>query len=948
MFGALLICAATVLAAAAPGVALAAGDLSAAQDKASAARLAARATVLAHTLADERDGLTVRAAVPGGAAGSGLSAADRARTDRQVADVLPGAPADVRGALRGLDAVRHRALSGAGGPQRVAAAYQPLIDALDRLAGPSTAPLGRAADAAAVQRGDLVAALTAGGGQQALVAAARVARLQEQAALADFDAVAAAPLRARYDQTVTGADTAAADRDLTRLLDGPALDHADRALAAAAVQNALTARIALMRSVEASAATDEAQDAAADRDHRVTVLELRAALAALCLLLVVGILVNLFRSVTRPLAALHRWSRADPESGQGARVVGADEFAAVARRVNALTHEAQALRGRVHEVTAERTAAAGVGTALAAEREGLLRTRDELQRSRDDIARRLGAAAARNAQQITYVNLSLRTLGLVERQLALIEGLEVHEQDPDRLDTLFRLDHLATRMRRNSENLLVLTGTEHSHGATARPVPLVDVARAAVSEIEEYARIGVGEMPEARVAGRAADDVAHLLAELLDNAAAFSDPTAGVQVSGWLLENGEVILSVEDTGVGVPAGRLDAFNELLADADPAPPSAVSGMGLYVVARLAHRHAVRVQLRPRPDGGTTAVVVLPRLLVASVGPEEAFGPAAGDSAFAGGAPAGPLAGFPAPRAGRPPAVSASPTASTSAVAAERPADHQPVGRPEPFAPAASGHPPAGPAPVSGPLPVFGPAPVSGPVSWPAAVTGHMSVSGPAPVPAPGPDPGSAPVSGADPRPGSVSGPRLVSRPVPAPAAGLVPGSGLAPGSVPTPAAGLVPDPVSGPVPAPFSALGPAPVFDPGPSPDPGPGSVSGPRLVSRPVPTPAAGLVPGSVPEAGPGPGPAGLPRRVPRGGGPVPGEAGGRAGRPQERRRAGPVDAEALRRTLGGLQRGLDAGRRDAEREISGGTGPFRVRHTPGPGATGETVTVETEEATRP
>ncbi|MEW2519257.1 sensor histidine kinase [Actinacidiphila alni] len=655
LLAALLVCAVTVLAAAVPGVALAVRDLSRAQDRADAAQLTTRATVLAHFLADERDDLAYFAADGRqGEKGGGLPESSRSRVDRQVADVTADAPADLRTALAALPGIRQRALGGTGGPQSVVTAYQPLIDALGRTAGPVTSPLGRAVDAAAVQRGLLVSALTAGGGQPDLTAAAQVAHVQEQAALAEFRATAPAGLRDRYDRTVTGADTAQADRDLAALLDGPELTRADRDLGATPVNAALTARIGLMRTVEASAATDEAAAAAHDRDDHVTSLELRAGLTALCLLLLVAVLVTAFRGVTRPLAALHRWSRAEPDSGQGVEVIGSDEFAAVARRANALTQEAHALRARAADLTADRTRSLGVHGALSAERDALLRRQDELLRAQDDLTRRLAAASAQGAAQLTHVNLGLRTLGLVERQLALIEGMEDNEQDPERLETIFKLDHLATRMRRNSENLLVLTGTEHSHGAAARPVPLVDVARAAISEVERYERIRIQVLAVARVAGRAADDLSHLLAELLDNATSFSAPHAEVHVSGWLLEGGEVMLSVEDAGIGVPPERLAELNAVLADPDPAPPGTVSGMGLYVVSRLAHRHGIRVQLRPQKLGGTAAVVVLPRVLLPAAEPDEP--PATPVEAALAGEPLPVEAELPA---GEPPAAAPAP-------------------------------------------------------------------------------------------------------------------------------------------------------------------------------------------------------------------------------------------------------------------------------------------------
>ncbi|WP_202236103.1 ATP-binding protein [Actinacidiphila reveromycinica] len=666
MLAALLVCAAIVLAAAAPGVALAAGDLSSAQDRVDAARLASLATALAADLADERDDLAVSVAAGRPAAPT----ADQQRTDRRLAEATGGhLSADLRTALGTLTAVRRSARASSSAPAAVAA-YQPLVDAVGRAVGPVTAPLERATAAAAVQRGLLVAGLTATGTQRGLVADAQAARLQERAALAEFHAAAPVGVRTDYDQTVTGADTAEADRDLDQLLGGTELTPADRELGAGKVATALAARLSLMRGVASSAAADEAAGADAHRGHEVTVLELRAALAALCLILLVAVLVTLFRTLTRPLAALHRWSRTSPDSGQGSEVIGTDEFAAVARRVNALTHQAQGLRTRAAELDAEHAEAAAAHTALAAAHTALTsehsaltsehsalatdhravlaagaelaRTRDDLMRSREEIAEQLNRATARQATQVVHVNLALRTLGLIERQLALIEGMEEHEQEPDRLATLFRLDHLATRMRRNSENMLVLTGTEHSHGATARPVPLIDVARAALSEVERYERVRILAMPEGEVAGRAADDVSHLVAELLDNATAFSAPEAEVHLSGWVTEGGEVMVAVEDAGIGVPAERIDRLNALLLDPDPPAPGAAAGLGLYVVARLAHRHGVRVQLRPHANGGTSAVVVLPRLLVPGVDPlarvlpgrrEGAHAPAYGTSAQA---------------------------------------------------------------------------------------------------------------------------------------------------------------------------------------------------------------------------------------------------------------------------------------------------------------------------
>ncbi|SHK77836.1 sensor histidine kinase [Actinacidiphila paucisporea] len=719
MLAALLVCAAAVVAAAAPGVALGAGDLTAARDRAAAAGLETRTTVLAHDLADERD--DVAALVAAGAKAPKLPAADGARTDRQLADVLAaGPPAALRTVLAALPGARRAALAARAdhdGVQAAVTAYQPLIDALGRAGdAPGAGPLTRLAGAASVQRGLLVGALTQGGTQSALVAAARTAALQERAALADFRATAPADLRDRYDKAVTGADVAKADQDTAELLDGPELTRTDRQLGAAAVKSALTARIGLLRGVEVSAAADRAATAAHHRDHTVTILELRCALAALCLLLLAGVLVALFRSLTRPLAALHRWSRSDAESGRGVEVIGQDEYAAVARRANALTQEAQALRARAadlgNELTAQRGASQGARGALAgavAEKDALRRAHDELIAHVTELDRELSAAAARNAAHMTHVSLSLRTLGLVERQLALIETMEDQEQDPDRLATLFQLDHLATRMRRNSENLLVLGGTEHSHGATARPVPLIDVVRGAISEVERYERVRIEMLPGVRVAGRASDDVAHLLAELLDNATGFSAPTTEVLLSGQLLETGEVVVAVVDSGIGVPGERLDELNALLADPDPVPPGAVAGMGLYVASRLARRHGVRVRLHPLASGGTQAVVVLPGLLVPPVAPDEPPVTPLDPAAFTGGDPrryaAAPPVRLPA-QASSPDAVHgfAPPSDSPSDLPADLPAAPAPA---QPFVPA-----PAPLRPTPTPAAALAPSPENG--------------------------------------------------------------------------------------------------------------------------------------------------------------------------------------------------------------------------------------------
>ncbi|GHC49553.1 sensor histidine kinase [Streptomyces cinnamoneus] len=208
-----------------------------------------------------------------------------------------------------------------------------------------------------------------------------------------------------------------------------------------------------------------------------------------------------------------------------------------------------------------------------------------------------------------FTNLSRRSQGLIQRQLSLISELESREADPDQLSSLFRLDHLATRMRRNGENLLVLAGEEPGRRWT-RPVPLVDVLRAAASEVEQYERIELSGVPPTEVAGRVVNDLVHLLAELLENATSFSSPQTKVKVTGHALPDGRVLVEIHDTGIGLSPDDLAAINERLASPPTVDVSVSRRMGLFVVGRLSLRHGIRIQLRPSDSGGTTALVMLP--------------------------------------------------------------------------------------------------------------------------------------------------------------------------------------------------------------------------------------------------------------------------------------------------------------------------------------------------
>ena len=212
-----------------------------------------------------------------------------------------------------------------------------------------------------------------------------------------------------------------------------------------------------------------------------------------------------------------------------------------------------------------------------------------------------------------FETMSRRSRSLVDQQLSLIERLERSEEDPDRLDTLFRLDHLAARLRRNSANLLVLAGAQLSRDQR-EPVQLSTVVQAAVSEVEDYRRVQPAAMPDCTVAGAVAGGLIHLLAELIDNALRYSPPTAPVRVSAAPARDGGVLLRVSDAGLGMNDSDRRIANMRLQSDGEVTPDYARHMGLLVVSRLAAPHGIRVRLRgpAMSEGGqgTTAEVYLP--------------------------------------------------------------------------------------------------------------------------------------------------------------------------------------------------------------------------------------------------------------------------------------------------------------------------------------------------
>ncbi|TXS39262.1 ATPase, partial [Streptomyces sp. or43] len=211
-----------------------------------------------------------------------------------------------------------------------------------------------------------------------------------------------------------------------------------------------------------------------------------------------------------------------------------------------------------------------------------------------------------------FVNLARRSQVLVHRQLNLLDSMERRADDPDELSDLFRLDHLTTRMRRHAESLIILSGAAPGR-AWRMPVSLTNVVRAAVSEIEDYARVEVSRLPDAAVKGTAVADLTHLLAELVENAAQFSPPHTKVRITGEPVGNGYA-LEIEDRGLGMGAELLGDANRRIEQAEALDLFDSDRLGLFVVSRLAVRHRIKVQLRTSPYGGTTAVVLLPTALL----------------------------------------------------------------------------------------------------------------------------------------------------------------------------------------------------------------------------------------------------------------------------------------------------------------------------------------------
>src|SRR5690349_13560294 len=217
-------------------------------------------------------------------------------------------------------------------------------------------------------------------------------------------------------------------------------------------------------------------------------------------------------------------------------------------------------------------------------------------------------ARLRKGVNQVFLNISMRNQSLLHRQLGMLDSMERRTSEPEALADLFRIDHLTTRMRRHAEGLIILSGSVPGRG-WRDPVPVVDVLRAAVAEVEDYVRVDVNSESEDLVAGSAVSDVIHLIAELVENATVFSPPNTRIEVRAERVGTG-LVAEVEDRGLGLSPDELDDINARLASPAEFDLTHSEQLGLFVVSRLAARHAIKVSLRRSVYGGTTAVVLMP--------------------------------------------------------------------------------------------------------------------------------------------------------------------------------------------------------------------------------------------------------------------------------------------------------------------------------------------------
>jgi signal transduction histidine kinase len=362
--------------------------------------------------------------------------------------------------------------------------------------------------------------------------------------------------------------------------------------------SAMNTKLDRMKQVESALSNGVLDLAVSSSNRAVRQAVIDSALVLLALLLALGVSILMARNIVRPVSRLRREALATAYERLPDAVARLRSSDAVASRTSE-ADLAETLRSRAERPNNE---LGQLGSAFDA-------MHDEAVR----IA--LEQAALRSQVGSMVVNLSRRSRAMVNRLLTQLDRMEAGEEDSDRLDELFRLDHLATRMRRNDESLLVLAGARAAR-QRGEPASLLDVVRAAQSEVEQYARIDTDEVdPGVYVNGAGTDDLAHLLAELMENATQFSQPATRVTVRTRRLHDG-VLLEIDDQGIGIVAEELADFNRRLHEAASVEVASDRRLGLFVVGKLAARFGVDVSLLRLPDGTRVRVRLPNSLLLAA--------------------------------------------------------------------------------------------------------------------------------------------------------------------------------------------------------------------------------------------------------------------------------------------------------------------------------------------
>jgi signal transduction histidine kinase len=603
------------------------GQATSLNEFASQLRAGEQVTTLIHDLQRERDRAAGEMAAAASRSGRG---ADAARiqaalepayrlTDRSVAefrrvagplansnDAWQEAYARADEVLNQLPAIREAVPGGSVLPSTITTAYTRRIETLLLLLAEPTpgnqrpdltdavqryAQLARAKESVSVFRGQLYALARAGRSYSAAdLEELNALRARQLTALAAFRAVATPDQVVRFEQMAgrTPFQSASTLED-SSLLGRPTLPNASNWWSIS------EQRHDLLRGLETSVLDDAVRlaDVGSGAQARRALIVTLLLLAVLLLAIVMSVLIG--RSVARSLRMLRAQALQVaqlelPEALNRLRIVGPkvpdiDVSAPVVRSMDEIGEVAEAFTA-VH---------------------------------RSAVAVAIEQAVMRRNVNAMFVNLARRSQVLVERQLELLDDLEREEGDPDQLDNLFKLDHLAARMRRNDESLLILAGTESSR-RWSQPAPLTTVMLAAVAEIEHYQRVRHDVGDQIYVVGHAIADLVHLLAELLENATAFSPPETVVTMAGRHAAGETALIEIADEGLGMSPAALEDANELLATPPAADVAASERMGLFVVSHLAARLGVRVQLQAA-ERGLVAAVWLPEAILAPAPPQE---------------------------------------------------------------------------------------------------------------------------------------------------------------------------------------------------------------------------------------------------------------------------------------------------------------------------------------